>query len=273
MFNFIDTTFDPYQTNDLHLSGQVSAEGFAFAVTDELGAVKVLKRLAYPRAVLSHDDEAKELTALFEQEPLLHKTYKSGTWVFFSNKATLIPTAFADIAQLRKCLAYAAPLDELDEIHYRALPALQAMLVFAVPSPAANIILKYQPETRFLHQHVQLLSQFNALEGCDRLVLHLAPPLADVELYRDNTLLLSNTYSFTAFTDVVYYLAFILQQYKLRSDSVTLYYMGAIQEEQYHLLRRYYRDVKSVYAPASGLQVGEEAAITYHSLLTLPQCE
>jgi hypothetical protein len=273
MFNFIDTAFDLTQTSDLHLSGQVSAEGFAFAVTDDFGVVKALKRFAYLRTVLSYDDEAKELAMLFKQEPLLHKTYKSGTWVFFSNKATLIPTAFADLAQLRKCLAYAAPLDELDEIHYRTLPTLQAMLVFAVPSPAANVILRYQPATRFLHQHVQLLSQFNALEDGDRLVLHLAPALADVELYRDNTLLLSNTYSFTAFIDVVYYLAFILQQYKLRSDSVTLYYMGAVQEEQYHVLRRYYRNVKSVYAPAAGLQVSEEAAIAYHSLLTLPQCE
>ena len=273
MFNFIDTAFALSQTSDLHLSGQVSTEGFAFAVTDDHGAVKVLKRFAYPRAVLSYDDEAKELAILFKQEPLLHKTYKSCTWVFFSNKATLIPTAFVDIAQLRKCLAYAVPLDELDEIHYRALPALQAMLIFAVPSPAANVVLKYQPATRFLHQHVQLLSQFNALEDGDRLVLHLAPALANVELYRDNTLLLSNTYSFTAFTDVVYYLAFILQQYKLRSDSVTLYYMGAVQDEQYHALRRYYRNVKSLYTPVAGLQVGKEAAIAYHSLLILPQCE
>ncbi|MDR2801817.1 MAG: DUF3822 family protein [Prevotellaceae bacterium] len=273
MFTFIDTTFDHCQTNSLHLSGQVDAEGFAFAVTDAAGGVKALKRLAYPHAALSYDDEAKELATLFEQESLLHHTYKSGTWMFFSNKATLIPAAFADIAQLRKCLAYAAPLDELDEIHYRMLPDLQAMLVFAVPSPQANIILKYQPGTRFVHSHVQLLSQFHALEGGDRLVLHLAPSIADVELYRDNALLLSNTYPFTAFTDVVYYLAFILQQYRLRTHSVTLYCMGAIQEEQHNLLHRYFRNVKNVYAPAAGLQVGEEAATTYHSLLTLPQCE
>ncbi|MDR0694333.1 MAG: DUF3822 family protein [Prevotellaceae bacterium] len=273
MFTFIDTTFDCSQTNGLHLSGQVDAEGFAFAVTDGAGAVKALKRLAYPHAVLSYDDEAKELAALFEQEPLLHQTYKSGTWTFFSNKATLIPAAFADTAQLRTCLAYAAPLDELDEIHYRTLPDMQAMLVFAVPSPQANVILKYQPGTRFVHPHVQLLSQFNSLDGHDRLVLHLAPSLADVELYRDNALLLSNTYAFTAFTDVVYYLAFILQQYRLRTHSVTLYYMGAVQAEQQNLLHRYFRNVKSVYTAAAGLQVGAEAAATYHSLLTLPQCE
>ena len=273
MFTFIDTTFDYSQTNGLHLSGQVDAEGLAFAVTDDAGAVKALRRLSYPHAVLSYDDEAKELTALFEQEPLLRQTYKSGTWAFLSNKATLIPATFADTAQLRTYLSYAALLDELDEIHYRTLPDLQAMLVFAVPSPQANVILKYQPGTRFVHPHVQLLSQFNALEGNDRLVLHLALSLADVELYRDNTLLLSNTYPFTAFTDVVYYLAFILQQYKLRTHYVTLYYMGAIQEEQHHLLHRYFRSVKSVYTAAAGLQVGEAAAVAYHSLLTLPQCE
>ncbi|MDR2359295.1 MAG: DUF3822 family protein [Prevotellaceae bacterium] len=273
MFTFIDTTFDHSQTNGLYLSGQVDAEGFAFAVTDGVGAVKVLKRLAYQHAILSYDDEAKELAAFFEQEPLLRQTYKSGTWAFFSNKATLIPAAFADTAQLRTCLAYAAPLDELDEIHYRALPDLQAMLVFAVPSPQANIILKYQPGTRFLHPHAQLLSQFNALDGHDRLVLHLAPSLANVELYCDDALLLSNTYPFTAFTDVVYYLAFILQQYKLRTHNVTLYYMGAVKEEQQNLLHRYFRNVKSVYTAAAGLQVGEEAAVAYHSLLTLPQCE
>jgi hypothetical protein len=273
MFTFIDTTFDHSQTNSLHFSGQVDAEGFAFAVTDDAGAVKVLKRLAYPRAVLSYDDEAKELTTLFEQEPLLSQTYKSGAWTFFSNKATLIPVAFTDTAQLRTCLSYAAPLDELDEIHYRTLPDLQATLAFAVPSPQANVILKYQPGARFVHLHAQLLTQFNTLGMPDRLTLHLAPSMAGVALYRDNALLLSNTYPFTAFTDVVYYLAFILQQYKLRTHNVTLYYTGAVQEEQRHLLRRYFRNIKSVYAAAAGLQVGEEVAATYHSLLTLPQCE
>jgi hypothetical protein len=273
MFNFIDNTFDLCQTSGLHLSGQVDTAGLAFAVTDDTAAVKALKYLAYPHAVLSYDDMAKELTALFEQEPLLRKSYKSGTWVFFTDKATLIPAAFADIPQLRTCLAYAVPLDELDEIHYRALPEWQAMLVFAVPNPPVNVILKYQPATRFLHQHVQLLSQFNTLPGNDRLVLHLAPLLADVELYRDNTLLLSNTYPFTAFTDIMYYLAFILKQYKLHAGSVTLHYTGALDEQSYHLLRRYYRDVKSVYSFAAGLQMGEQAAIRYHSLLTLPQCE
>ncbi|MDR3132775.1 MAG: DUF3822 family protein [Prevotellaceae bacterium] len=273
MFTFIDTAFDPFQTSGLHLSGQVDAEGFSFAVTDDSGAVKVLKRFTYLHAVLSYDDEAKELSTLFDHEPLLHKTYKSSTWVFLTNKATLIPAAFADVAQLRKCLAYTSPLEELDEIHYRALPDLQAMLAFAVPSPPAGVILKYLPGTRFVHQLAHLLSRFQALEGHDRLVLHLAPALADVVLYRDNTLLLSNTCPFTAFTDVVYYLTFILQQYKLRTHHVTLHYMGAVQEEQHNLLRRYFRNVKGVHAPAAGLQIGEEAATAYHSLLTLPQCE
>ena len=273
MFTFVDTIFDYSQTNGLHLSGQVDAAGFAFAVTDDTGMVKALKRLAYPRAVLSYDDEAKELAALFEQEPLLHQTYKSGTWAFLSNKTTLIPAAFADTAQLRTCLGYAAPLDELDEIHYRTLPDLQATLVFAVPSPQAGVILKYQPGTRFVHPHVQLLSQFNDLEGNDRLVLHFTQSLADVELYRDNALLLSNTCPFTAFTDLVYYLVFILQQYKLRTHYVTLYYTGTLQEEQQDLLQRYFRNVKSLYAATAAMQIGMAAAVSYHSLLILPQCE
>jgi hypothetical protein len=273
MVHFVDASFFSDQTSAFHLSGQVDAEGLAFAVTEDTGALKVLKRLACPHAVLSYDDWAKELTALFEQEPLLHAMYKSSVWTFLSNKATFIPSAFSDIPQLRKCLAYATPLDELDEVHYRALPDLQAILAFAVPSPPANVILKYQPGTRFLHLHAHLLSHFNTLQGNDRILLHVAPSMAYVELYRNNTLLLSNTCPFVAFTDVVYYLAFILQAYKLRSGSVALYYTGAVEEEQLQLLRRYYKNITSLYSSAAGLQVGEQAAVMYHPLLTLPQCE
>jgi hypothetical protein len=273
MMNFRDTSFDPHQTDMLFLSGQVDLAGFSFAVTDSLSSPKALRKRTYKKAILSADDWAKELETLFEEEPLLQKNYASSTWSFLSNKATLLPEAFVQPEQLRTCLAYAVELDELDEVHYYALPKEQAFSVFAMPSPPVNVILKYQRKARFLHQQAQLISQARRLTGYDRALLHLSASLADVTLYKNGKLVLCNTYPIHAFTDALYHLLFAVKQHQLRPTNVFLYYMGPVGEADHQLLTRYFKHVKEVYNQPASQLIGQPEATAYHSLLTLAQCE
>jgi len=266
-----DKYFDIRQTGNCFLSGQVDLAGFSFAVTDTTGACKALKKLAYRRAVLNYDDWAQELDTLFHDEPLLQSSFKSSAWMLLSNKATLIPNNFVQPGQLRTALEYAVELDELDEIHYRLLPNCDAVSVFAVPSPPAGIISKYQTQTRFLHQQVQLITLANKLAGANRIVLQVTPTLADIVLFADNKLVLSNSYLINTFTDVLYHLLLVTKQLHLLFSQVQLYYTGDIDSKDIQLLHRYYRHVQPLHAEAA--QIDENTATTFHALLTLSQCE
>ncbi len=263
--------FDARQTPDYFLSGQVDLSGVIFAITDRHGACKVLKNLAYLHAIHTYDDWAQELDKLFHQESLLQRTFKSSTWTFLSNKATLIPPDFVQPGQLRTGLEYAVELDELDEIHYRMLPAYQAALVFAVPSPPANVISKYQAHTNFLHQQVQLLSLACALDSANRIVLHVTPSLANMVVFADNKLLLSNSYKVATFTDVMYNLLFVINTLNLQHKPLTLYCTGNIDGKEYQKLRHYFRQILPLCNATS--QLDEATAATFYTLLTLPQCE
>ena len=98
---FNNTYFDTHQTDNYFLSGQVDLTGFSFAITNIDGVCQVLKAFVFPRACLSYNDWAKELDAVIGKEPLLKKKYKSSSWIFVSDKSTLIPKTFFDAGQLQ----------------------------------------------------------------------------------------------------------------------------------------------------------------------------
>jgi hypothetical protein len=274
MLVYNDTSFTfQRSTENCCLSGQIDLTGFSYAVTDEQGNCLLIKTVSYPKAVLSHDDWTQAVNAVFLQEPLLSQQYKSTKWVFCSNKATLIPAGCANENHLRTCLEYAAPFDELDEIHYRPLPAHEAVCVFALPNPAVNVILKYQRDAQFFHPQILLLSMAETLDGATKAVLHITPELADVALFAGGRLMLSNTYPVQAFTDVLYNLLAAIKLHSLPLDDFTLYYMGQFTEADENLLRRYFRNTGCLFGNDRFLLMGRENATMYHLLLTLAQCE
>jgi len=270
---FNNTYFDTHQTDNYFLSGQVDLTGFSFAITNIDGVCQVLKAFVFPRACLSYNDWAKELDAVFGKEPLLKKKYKSSSWIFVSDKSTLIPKTFFDAGQLQSTLQYASQLNDLDEIHHWEIYQHKAICVFAVPSTPANIVSKYQPNARFLHQQIPLFSQMENLKGVTKVLLNLTSSFADIMVYAGNKMVLSNTYAVTAFTDVLYNLTLVLKTLNLSESDTTIYCTGMLETADENLLHNYYKNVKKLFAPTLRLHIGEKNAMTYYSLLTLAKCE
>ena len=270
---FNNTYFDAHQTNNYFLSGQVDLTGFSFAITNIDGVCQVLETFTFGRAIVSHNDWAQELDTIFRKEPLLKKKYKLSSWVFLSDKSTLIPELFFAEDQLKTCLNYTSQLNDLDEVHHWKIYEQKAMCVFAVPSTPANIISKYQPNARFLHQQIPLFEQMKNLKGANRALLNVSSSFADVLIFADNKLVLTNTYPVSAFTDVLYNLTFALKTHNLLDCNLTLYCTGILETADENLLRSYYKDVKKLFNKTIRLHIGEKNATAYYSLLTLAQCE
>ncbi|MDR2361439.1 MAG: DUF3822 family protein [Prevotellaceae bacterium] len=272
MLIFRDTNLNAIrQTNTHCLRAQVDETGLSYAVVDEQGICRLLQTHPFSLAT-SYNDWAQQLRTVFREDEWLTKTYRASHWSFPSNKAMLIPESLFDAEKLCACLRYAVPLDELDEIHYRPLPAYEAVFVFAAPSPPVNEILKCRPEAQFIHPQEQLLSLLAAQEGDNRIALYMSRELAGMAVFVKNKLALSNTCPVMAFTDALYNLLMALHALHLTQDSFTLYYTGQVDETGEELLRRYFPSLRCLYNSHNYIQMGRSRAIMYH-LLTESLCE
>ncbi|MDR1681335.1 MAG: DUF3822 family protein [Prevotellaceae bacterium] len=263
------------QTDAYCLAAQVDASGLSYAVIDGEGVCRLLQTHPFSPAA-SYNDWAQTLDTTFREDEWLTKTYAASRWLFPSNKAMLVPESLFDAEKSYACLRYAVPLDELDEIHYRPLPACEAMLVFAAPNPPVNEILKRYPNAQLIHPQESLLSLLAAQDGDNRVALGITRELAGIAVFVGNKLVLSNTCPIRTFTDALYNLLLALNAFHLTQDNFTLYYTGDIGEDGEELLRRYFPRLRELCDSHHHIQLGRPRALIYHLLLTLfthPSCE
>jgi hypothetical protein len=182
--------------------------------------------------------------------------------MFMSNKSILIPSSLFHPDHLRTYLEFVVPFDELDEIHYKALPAFGAVNVFTIPGPLANIIHSYQSRVVFFNQDIPLIHLLGEQKPHNAILLYLTPTQASFVVYAEGRFVLSNTFSAETFTDALYYLGYILKQWKLHPASTAVYFSGTVSDDDITLLQRYYPNTKSLYdntiAGISGRSTGME---------------
>jgi hypothetical protein len=228
-------------------------------------------RYEYSKPVLSYDDLAGELQAIFEKELLLQKKYAAVRCLFLTNKSMLMPYKLLDKEHLRICLERVVDLDELDEIHFKRTAIPDVMAIYAVPSSLAGVVTHYYPDTVFMHQSHPLLSCLATNVEQQRASLYIENELAFIVLFSNHQLVLCNTFPAKNFVDALYYLAFAAKEWKMDPVSLSLYFTGVIDEEHKELLKKYYPLVQFVSANVP-LLVGKVAAIRYQPLLMLHKC-
>jgi len=253
------------------LSIQADLNGFSFCVFDSRGNCRTLKQHTY--TITDYNDLDKEIHKLFRKEELLRLTYKKCYCLFISNKSTLIPAQLFDVQHLRTYLDFVAPLDDLDEIHFRQLPVPEAINVFALPSPVAAIVHIYQPHTIFLHQSIPLIHLLQEMHLQEGVMLHLSSEISSIALYAEGRLALSNTFKVHTFSDTLYYLTNLLQQWNLSLKDTPVFLSGNLTEADKVLFESYYPKVIQLNSKAIALAFGHAAGKNFHLLQQLSICE
>ncbi|MCL2097664.1 MAG: DUF3822 family protein [Bacteroidales bacterium] len=260
-----------HSVRDSTLSIQADLNGFSFGIFDSKGSCRVLKQYTY--TILDYDDLDQEIHKLFRQEELLRLSYKKCYCLFISNKSTLIPSHLFDVQHLRSYLDFVTPLDDLDEIHFRQLPVSEAINVFAIPSPIAAIVHTYQPNTLFLHQSIPLIHLLQEKDLQEGLILHLSANISSIALYAEGRLVLSNTFNVHSFTDTLYYLSNLLQQWNLSLKDTPVFLSGNLTDADKMLFESYYPKLIPLSSKAIGLAFGQAAGKKFHLLQQLSICE
>jgi hypothetical protein len=272
MPKFVSNTFTPLQSEQYNLSIQADLNGFYFYISNPAtGTCHALNKYAYTASDYNALD--REIHNLFQQEPLLTQRYKKCFCLFISNKSILIPSSLFHPDHLRTYLEFVFPFDELDEIHYTPLPAFDAMNVFTIPGPLANLLYQYQTRVVFFNQHVPLIRLLAEQQPTDAILLHLSPAQTSFAVYAGGRFVFCNTFPVNTFTDTLYYSGYILKQWKLQPEHTTVYVSGILSDEHTALLQRYYPNVKVLCHNKLNCILGHGTGTEYQLLPMLSLCE
>ncbi len=227
----------------------------------------------YDYTIGDYNDLDNEVHAIFRRDDRLKQPYRKCACLFLSEKSTLVPSSLFNTQHLRSYLDFVAPLDELDEIHFRQINMPEAMAVFAIPSPMAAAVNMYQPNTVFHHQCIPIIHRLRELQPVNGLYLHLSSGLASVALYTGGRMVLYNTFGIHAFADAVYYVSYLLQQWQLLPAGTTIYLSGRLQDSDEILLRTYFPLAQKISASPIAKIFGERNSVEYQLLHSINTCE
>jgi len=212
---------------------------------------------------------------------LTQHTYQSIDVAVTSQKITVAPHDFFEQGNILNIISAAYPVSSGEEVLTEPVfnpgPVIATLIPKYIPEfcskmfpgsflrSAAAVLVK-----GILHKHSQLLAR--------QVFINIHPSFFDITLIQGQRLLYLNTFKYSAPSDVLYYVIFVLEQlgFVPSEEKVTL--MGDINESSviYTQLKMYCKSLQFVGMPDE-LKFGESfagnAVHYYFNLLNIPICE
>jgi hypothetical protein len=247
--DFIDKSLDRENTQNYHLSIQADLSGFSFCILDIKRRLYIGLRSHTFEKIYSIEDYANKLTEAFKEDKLLDCQYKSISFIYLSQKSTLIPDSFFDKENLRAYFEFNLNLNELDEIHYNFLSEISAFNIFAIPNYIVNEIIGRFENVKLFHQATPFIKTIfknkdNKENKC--VFVNMNNKFLDIAVTAENRLCLYNTFQFQNEADLLYFVLYIYKQLNLNTRKNKLFISGEQSDniEYYSALKKYITTVR-----------------------------
>jgi len=280
-FAYLDESLDINQTHSYHLSIQLGLNGLSFCILDTVTNKYVALR-HYPLPPDSEDRPFTERIAdLIKSDDILLRPFKSSAVLIESFKSTWIPDPLFRKQDLDKYFSFTHVIAEDETILSDHLKELEAWCVYAANKEARGLFLKNWPEIRIFHHTTPFLRNIvqNAGNGENAGTVHMFmhDQFFDLAVFRNNKLLLCNTYHYRQVNDAVYFVLYAFKNLKLQPDRVPVTIQGKINPRSSltETLKRYVRKVSLARrnpAFTYSYKFNELEAHTYSNLFNLYLC-
>ncbi|MFC2116686.1 DUF3822 family protein [Bacteroidota bacterium] len=272
-FELLDETLDINKTSSLHLSIQVSLDGFLFAVLDPaISKYLCLKRYSFDKTN-NPDQQYEEIHKIIHQDPFLQKSYQGVSFIQSETRSTLLPAALFDRNHLKLYFEFNHVLNDLDELHYNYLKQSDAYLVFPVHSEIANLCLKTWMNTKFFHQVTPLINDLISGEAAKEKLagINFNIDHFDIIVSENRQLIYHNNFRFRSEEDLLYFILFAFDKLGLDQEKTPVLLSGEIDKfsNQPALLKKYFRNLSFLPAPSEFRYPPAFHKIQEHSLLSL----
>ena len=278
---FIDKTFDNTQTNNYHLSVQISPDGFFFTVLDiPKGKYIVLSGYNFfikrPRLLLKHVKE------VFEKEELIKLEYQSVDILYSTRLFTFVPKVLFANGDAESFLSFNNMHENGFATRKNLFQRAEAWCIYDMPQNLSDYLEMAFPNVKLNHNLFPLIEIVlkNNRNSHERQQVHLNffREYFEIVVVNGSKLVQCNSFNFKTERDILYYVLYVFDQLKLSPENTDLIIHGHLPQVSpvYHLLKKYVR--KTAFAKLDNTfqysytfsQLPEHY---FSSLLSLYKCE
>lgn len=236
-------------TTYAELSIQISLSGLSFCILNSFTKhVEILKHIDFnkhetPHALLEH------VKSIFKNEKCLQQEFNEILIIHNNELSTLVPSPLFNKNHLADYLKYNSKILKSDFITFDEIEMNDSVNVY-IPYVNINNYI-YEQFGEFTFKHIStiliesiLLIEKNAFEP--KLYVHVgARNLEILSISSSGALQFYNSFEYSSDEDFIYYLLFTLEQLKLNPETISLVFVGDIQENSdlYQMAYRYIRHI------------------------------
>ncbi|MBN2349793.1 MAG: DUF3822 family protein [Bacteroidales bacterium] len=227
--NLVEKSITQQKLNQKYLSIQVDLNGFSFFILDTEHLLFLAFRKYSFQNVHLVEDLTSKIEDLLEKDDLLQQNYNRTGVIFSSQKSTLVPSAYFNEKDLRSYFEFNHSIDELDEIHYNYIYAIDAYNVFTIPNYVANELYNKFQKVHFYHQATPIINGIYTREKSSKeneVYINLNKDFFDIAVICSGSLNLYNTFSYQDENDLLYFILYVCKQLSIESEKTAVYLSG-----------------------------------------------
>jgi hypothetical protein len=236
-----DESFDPFDTSKNSLFVQLSETHVSWCILDN-------ERNRY----VAIESFASYLQELAENITLIRQPFETVSLMIENNRSTLIPAPLFDPAEKKSYLEFIHEKDDATETLYDTLQQLEIVNVYGASAKLLEAALQVFPGAKIFHHSSALIQSiwmnYKNRISHKKVFLHVRENDFDLLIFDGKQLNYYNAFHFSAASDIIYYVIFVMEQLTLNPEETELVLLGHIEKESeiYDLLYRYIRNIEFV---------------------------
>ncbi len=232
--NTFDVNLQLDDTKKYYLAMQLESNAFSYIIFDiEEKKYIGLKQITFNS--VSETEIKQSLTNIFNEEPLLSNKFSKVIFQYQSLRGMLVPESLFDSKNLRVFLRFHHDVDDKDLIHFQEIKPAEAFVIFTIPVYLEELLETKYADIIYSHHSVPFI--YNAIEirknedNMPSIHIHFANDFFDVLINRNSKILLFNSFFYKKYSDVLFFVANILNLFSIKPNTSKMYLSGQIDED------------------------------------------
>ncbi len=250
-----DSDYLAENNENYRLSIQLRLNGFSFAIVDPVEKKLIQIKEFIVGDKLGQTIEEKwhlvmdNLTQLIEAKVIVPKLFQKVIISFQNMDYTFIPTSLFLEEKKETLLGFSQKIEYPFQIIDGKIAGTDRMIVSAIYKPLYLYLYNYFSEFELIHSIHVLQNQINKIHKNKKLGNRIYVSVTNRDMHiiamQDETLLMSNSFSFTAKEDFVYFILLAYDQLNMNAEQDSLFFLGDIGRSSaiYNICWQYIRNI------------------------------
>ena len=239
---------------DCDLSILLGVDRLSYLVSDERDNALLLKDYRLSESAITDAELKPALQEVLLADADLKLAYRRTKIALISQYATLIPDRFYQPDKQTTYLASAVPDTAMGTLADDLLRQLGVRNVYTYAPFLSDMLGRYFRKPEIVHSYTPLLlslrQAFEHQQG-KRLYVNVREHIVQIVFMDGDELILCNSYPYQSAEDFIYYVLLVMEQFRLKPESVPVTLSGllVLESEVYRLLYRYIRHLRFMPTP------------------------